>query len=178
MRDIAQGAVSSLVDDLRRGVTAGEAFKKVLDDIAGKLIDMAMNSLFDDLFKKGGSGGGIMDFVSSLLGPARAGGGPVRAGALTPVGERGPELFVPEVNGRIIPNHKLAGVMSGRGGGGVTVNNFGAPEDVSVTRDAHGNTTVDVLAQVKADIGRDMLRGQGAIGQAARASGVQKPLKG
>jgi phage-related minor tail protein len=35
------------------------------------------------------------------------------------VGERGPELFVPNGNGTIVPNNTLAGAM---GGGGQTVN--------------------------------------------------------
>lgn len=56
--------------------------------------------------------------LSGLLGliSARAEGGPV--GARTPylVGERGPELFVPNTNGGIVPNNRL-GQM-----GGVTVN--------------------------------------------------------
>ena len=36
--------------------------------------------------------------------PGRASGGPVRAGAAYIVGERGPELFVPNQNGGIVPN--------------------------------------------------------------------------
>lgn len=47
----------------------------------------------------------------------RAAGGPVQAGNLYEVGERGRELFSPTVNGRIIPNNELGGV----GGGGMTV---------------------------------------------------------
>lgn len=39
----------------------------------------------------------------------RAAGGPLRAGQLSLVGERGPELFVPNVGGTVIPNHRLGG---------------------------------------------------------------------
>jgi hypothetical protein len=46
---------------------------------------------------------------------ARAMGGPVTSGRPYLVGERGPELFVPNRNGGIVPNHQM-------GGGGVTVN--------------------------------------------------------
>ena len=45
-----------------------------------------------------------------------AGGGPAQAGSPYIVGERGPELFVPNSSGKVIPNHKLGGT-----GGGVTV---------------------------------------------------------
>ena len=46
--------------------------------------------------------------------PGRAIGGPVTAGQPVVVGERGPEVFVPPVNGRIAPN--VAGGASGGGG--------------------------------------------------------------
>ena len=45
----------------------------------------------------------------------RAAGGPVSAGSPYLVGERGPELIVPNRNGTVIPNNQL-------GGGGVVVN--------------------------------------------------------
>jgi TP901 family phage tail tape measure protein len=44
---------------------------------------------------------------------ARAAGGPVRGGRPYLIGERGPELMVPNRNGFVVPNHALAG-----GGGG------------------------------------------------------------
>lgn len=47
---------------------------------------------------------------------ARAMGGPVTAGRPYVVGESGPELFVPNRNGGIVPNNQMGG------GGGVTVN--------------------------------------------------------
>ena len=57
----------------------------------------------------GGGGGGVAT-------PAgRAIGGPVQAGSPYMVGERGPEMFVPNQSGSIIPNKKM--------GGGVTVIN-------------------------------------------------------
>jgi len=55
----------------------------------------------------GGGGGGAM-----------ANGGTVAANTPFLIGERGPELFVPNNAGRIIPNNRL-----GDGGGNNTVNN-------------------------------------------------------
>jgi len=52
------------------------------------------------------------DFFKGLTG--RAVGGPVSSNTPYMVGERGPELFVPNGSGNIVPNNKL-------GGGGVTV---------------------------------------------------------
>lgn len=42
-------------------------------------------------------------------GPGRAGGGTVRAGMAYTVGEYGQETFVPDVNGRIVPNSRHGG---------------------------------------------------------------------
>lgn len=52
--------------------------------------------------------------------PGKAMGGPVSSGVPYIVGERGRELFVPNVNGRIIPNDELGGVwdMGSMGGNG------------------------------------------------------------
>lgn len=44
----------------------------------------------------------------------RQGGGPVGAGSPTLVGEKGPEMFVPNMGGKIVPNDRL--------GGGITFN--------------------------------------------------------
>ena len=52
--------------------------------------------------------------------PGRAVGGPVTAGSPYIVGERGPELFMPNASGTIIPNGSLGG--GGSSLGGVTIN--------------------------------------------------------
>ncbi len=53
---------------------------------------------------------GVAGFgLQKLFGGERAMGGPVNAGTSYMVGERGPELFMPNTNGTIIPNNKLSG---------------------------------------------------------------------
>ena len=59
-----------------------------------------------------------LNFSGVKLGPGHAAGGPVDAGTAYPVGEKGPELFIPRSAGTIIPNNQLAGM-----GGSTTVNN-------------------------------------------------------
>ena len=64
----------------------------------------------------GGSGGGGR--FKNIDKPGKwsfASGGPLNAGQLAMVGERGPELFMPRTSGTVIPNHALAG-------SGVTIN--------------------------------------------------------
>ena len=58
--------------------------------------------------------------AAGLKPPGRAVGGPVGAGMPYIVGEKGPELFVPNMNGTIIPNGGGSG--GGSMGGGTTVN--------------------------------------------------------
>lgn len=60
---------------------------------------------------------GATDASVSLLGGFRAAGGPVSKDVPFIVGEKGPELFVPESSGRIVPNNQLAAA------GGSTTNN-------------------------------------------------------
>lgn len=93
------------------------------DDILGSFIDMIDKmvaqalaaQLAEKLFGTGGSGGsgGLigagLDFLGGVFGGARAMGGPVAAGTPYLVGERGPEMFVPNHTGTIVPRNKLAG---------------------------------------------------------------------
>jgi lambda family phage tail tape measure protein len=60
----------------------------------------------------GGGGGGGGGFLSSLFGGFFANGGTPPMGKVSVVGERGPELFVPQSAGRIIPNNQLGGGQS------------------------------------------------------------------
>jgi hypothetical protein len=75
---------------------------------------------------------GIASIAASQLlknfGGARAEGGPVSGNKTYLVGERGPELFVPNVAGTIVPNDELpsfgqglASMLGGRSGGGTTL---------------------------------------------------------
>lgn len=54
-----------------------------------------------------------IDKIPSI--PHFAHGGPLAAGQLALVGERGPELFVPDVGGRVIPNDRLHQGVNPRG---------------------------------------------------------------
>lgn len=60
--------------------------------------------------------------VFDRFGGPRAMGGPVSANTAYMVGERGPELFIPDVPGAIVPNHALGSSGGGGGIGGGTIN--------------------------------------------------------
>jgi hypothetical protein len=104
---------SSMFEGLITGTkSAGEAIKGLLQNLAKLLINRAFNALFAGF----GGGGG---FLSGLFGGFRASGGPVSGGKAYVVGERGPELMVPNMSGTVIPNHALND--NSAGGGHVSV---------------------------------------------------------
>ncbi len=113
---------------LTDAINGGDTFSKTFDNIRKALADLAiktavLNPLSDILFggesaklsqidKVGdvlpaqGTGGLLGELTNSIAGlfGARAFGGPVGAGQPYLVGERGPELFVPQTSGRINPD--------------------------------------------------------------------------
>ena len=89
-------------------VDIGKSFGTMLKRMAAEA--MAANlarSLFGDFGKTkeiGGWFGDGLKWLATAFGGAKAGGGPVSSGTAYLVGEKGPELFVPNTGGKIIPN--------------------------------------------------------------------------
>jgi hypothetical protein len=135
---ISEGAFQGVLDDLKSGSKSAIDIAK--DMVVRILFELAKlefaglgrkgaASLFD-LFK-GFGGGGDVPFEYSGSGFAMGGSPPV--GQASWVGERGPELFIPNSAGKIIPNNAL-------GGGGTTiVQNFdmrGSSDSANLVRQA------------------------------------------
>jgi phage-related protein len=113
---IVIGLFANLVDVVNK---AFNAIKSIVNFIKNNPVTQALGGVIDNVF-----GGG------------RALGGPVNRGTSYVVGERGPELFVPTTNGKIIPN-------GGMGSGGGSIINL----TVNGAIDAEGTarTIIDVL---------------------------------
>lgn len=100
-------------------ISGAEGFNAVLGDVLKSLERAVLQSLLlgqgplAGLFGTGptgsGSVGGIFGALAGLFGAGRASGGPVMPGHVYPVGEKGPELFMPNVAGQIIPADKGPG---------------------------------------------------------------------
>lgn len=92
---------------LRTGEFNFESLKSValgvLSDIASAALNSGLNAIFGGGKRDGSSFGNILlgGFLGAVGAPGRATGGPVSHGSPYLVGERGPELFVPEGAGRI-----------------------------------------------------------------------------
>jgi phage-related protein len=106
------------------------AFAKVGDDNASEMLASAQQriaasaSAFKDYVTRKLSTtvhvSVVYDYPANAPGPQpRAIGGPVSSGTPYLVGERGPELFIPDVSGTIMPNNTLSG-----GGAGVAGNTY------------------------------------------------------
>jgi hypothetical protein len=103
------GQFSSMFQGLISGtMSARDAIRNLLQSLAQLLINRAFQALLGGMF--GGGGGGIL---GGLFGGFRAAGGPVNAGRAYIVGERGPEMIVPNRSGTVIPNHELRNSSAG-----------------------------------------------------------------
>jgi len=134
-RAISDGFKDSFKGIIMGTMSVSEAFRnltmRIADHFADMAAQMAANALgrmflgaFSNFFNPANSipevssSGPIGDFpVGSGSFDLAANGGPVGYKNPYIVGERGPELFVPNQSGNIIPNHDLAGI----GGGGTNI---------------------------------------------------------
>ncbi len=113
-------AGKALMAALLEGIKAGA--QAVIDYVAGVgsrikgSITGAASGAWSSIKNYAGFGGGETPAIAG----ARAAGGPVRAGLPYLVGERGPELFMPDMAGTIVPNNAL-NRSGGRQGGNVAV---------------------------------------------------------
>jgi hypothetical protein len=80
-----------------------------------------------DLVTKNPILSGLGDLIGSVFGGPRAMGGSVTGGSSYLVGERGPELFVPNSNGSIVPNSRMGGTT-------VNISVSGAVDPIGVAR--------------------------------------------
>ncbi len=137
--EFAARAQQTFKDGLLDAIVAGESFSDVLANLAQMFARAALQAaLFNEGPFSGGSGSGILGgIVKAAFGggaklPARANGGPVSAGSLYMVGERGAEPFVPAVDGRILSVEQAQAAVRGRQSGGSSA--------VSLSIDLRGTT--------------------------------------
>jgi len=131
-QSVEDNLVQNLTDAVMGAKSLGDALTNVLRGLQRQLIEMAVQNavggigrLFSNVLGSafGLSGGGAASLVTdnvfntgfdtSLIGAGKfANGGNPPVGRASLVGERGPELFVPQKSGTIIPNHALGGTTN------------------------------------------------------------------
>jgi len=166
LNGLVTGSVDAMVQGFTDMMSGAKSFKDAMKDMARSIIDslmkmyvkyMIVQPLFDAMFP------GARTTAPAVGGKAL--GGPVQGNTPYLVGERGPELFVPNSGGNIIPNNKMGG-----GGGNVVVNQT-------------INVTTGVQQTVRAEIATLMPQianaAKGAVADARqRGGGFSKALVG
>ena len=120
-KEIKLGFQDAFKGIVKGTMTVADAFRSMLNRIADYFLDLAAQlialqiqrgflGLFSNMFTSP-----INDIQNTVM--MAANGGPVGMRQPYLVGEKGPELFVPNQSGNIIPNHDLAGI----GGGGTNI---------------------------------------------------------
>lgn len=113
---VTQKAAQSMKDAFEDFATTGkfsfESLKSTaisaLASIASAALESGINSIFGSSSVEGGSLlSGVTSVISGLFG--RATGGTVAASTPYMIGERGPELFIPQSAGRIMGHDQLGG---------------------------------------------------------------------
>jgi len=101
MRSELGSVTGSFFNDLANGVKTVDALRNAFTSLRTAVLNALGNQLIAALLGAPGTGlgGGL---IGGLFG--RAGGGAVNAGQPYRVGESGPEMFVPQSAGRIVPN--------------------------------------------------------------------------
>ncbi len=186
VRDVSDtmetGIGNALEDLIVRGEEAKDVFKQLAAEISTAILRQqvidpaasAITSAIGGFFPGGGQTGGQAATTAQMSNMSfiqqNANGGNVFGGSPSIVGERGPELFVPGQDGRIIPNHQMGG------GGDVTVNiiNQGGEqlqsEKQEKRRGPNGEMTIDVM--VKSSMER--LDSQGQLDGMFRRHGAKR----
>jgi hypothetical protein len=110
LKSIAKGIGDALGSAFESAIVDAKSFQEVIRALYKDLLRLFIRKLITEP---------LGNFLTAGLGnfgiPGRAMGGPVMAGQMYEVGERGRELFIPNTDGRIIPHNQLNQI--GRGGG-------------------------------------------------------------
>lgn len=107
----AQQTLAGFREQFGKGGPGRDRINKIMDSLAAEAERNVRINV--DVVQR------VTQVVTSVLGAApqaRAVGGPVTGGAPYIVGEKGPELFIPDVSGTIVPNNALGSGGSTAGG--------------------------------------------------------------
>jgi TP901 family phage tail tape measure protein len=165
MQDLKDERIREANDKLKAyadqlGMAFGNAFENAI--MTGQKLSDTLKQLAQDIARlvlRQTVTGPIAEAISGSIGTfmgARANGGPVTGGGTYMVGERGPELFVPNTSGMIVPHEALQG-----GGGGVTV-----------------QQTINVTTGVQQTVRAEILSLMPQISNAAKAAVADAKLRG
>lgn len=131
-REFTQNAFGGIANSLAEFIKTGKlSFRDLIADLLAQIAQFLANRLVTQFLEAasgggglgggaggagGGGGGGFLGFLGGLLGGGgKALGGPVSPSTGYLVGERGPELFRPQMPGEIIPARETARLVGQQG---------------------------------------------------------------
>jgi hypothetical protein len=157
MNSLVTGSIDAMVQGFSDMMTGAKSFGDAMKSMAKTVIDalmkmyikyMIVQPLFDMMFPNARAGADVPT--------GKALGGPVQANTPYLVGERGPELFMPNSGGNIIPNNKMGG-----GGSSVVV-----------------QQTINVTTGVQQTVRAEIVQLMPQIAQAAKGAVADARLRG
>lgn len=162
---IEGGKFSDVLKGLAKDIAAltlRQAITVPLSQSIGKALNFGGGNALDGLLSSNnafGTGSNWLadagKWIGGLFGGKFAAGGTPPMGKISLVGEKGPELFVPNTAGRIVPNHEITG-----GAGGGMVNNYFTVGDVAS------------MAEVKKVVAASQAQSAGRLGRSRAYGGA------
>jgi hypothetical protein len=149
--ELAKDIGSSFASSFESAVIGGEKLQDVLGNLARDVIGLIFRQQVTTPLASG-----VGSALRKMLGFADGGRPPV--GKASIVGERGPEVFIPDTAGRIVPNHQLS--SPGGSQGGLVVNQVFQIES-GVTRQELTGLMPRILEASKAAVHDAVMRGGG-----------------
>jgi hypothetical protein len=123
-REFAVTIFSAFEDAILQGKKLDEVLRSLALGLGRLVLRKTVTEPLETAVSNSIKSSGFGDWFSGLF---KAEGGPVYAGDPYIVGEQGPEMFVPQASGSIVPNRALGGSNGARGGDlYVTINAPGA----------------------------------------------------
>lgn len=114
MKPIEDGLTSLITGSKSAADSFKDMARSIVNDLIRIQIQQSITKPLAGLMASSGGASGILSSFSSFIGfgggPAKALGGPVKAGQAYTVGEHGRETFIPDTNGQIVPNGYGEGV--------------------------------------------------------------------
>ncbi len=195
---LAASRIESISDAISgaivRGESLGDAFKNVLAQIASDILSSNIKNLLTDLLTPGGSsgggggllggllgGGGGSGFLNGIFGGFRASGGPVKAGVPYVVGEKRPELFVPNTSGTILPSvpQGISGGNQGQSAPNITIIDQSSGVRVTPRQMSDGELKIYIDEKIQTDspkaVAGDLGNPSGKVSKAmSRGFGIKR----
>lgn len=146
VQEFRAGGLDPLLRNLEQVTTGSKKASTALADLGLTIAENIARSIGREAAQrqKEDLGMSLVDAIGSSIAGFRAAGGPVGAGSPFIVGEKGPELFVPDSPGNIVTGGRMA--SSGQGPVNITIrNSSGHDVQAKGSRNAQGGVDVEVM---------------------------------